>query len=105
MTAVVSNPLPTMLKRCSGALEVVWSFALLDEAQPRTPSRAKQEASARWRMRKRAEDMDTSDVELPSAADHSPGGHPKEANGAGDGSAFRLRDSASNRKHPILSLI
>src|SRR5678816_157780 len=66
MTAVVSNPLPTMLKRCSGPLEAVWSFALLEEAQPATRRTTEAHARARWRIRNRAKDMDTSDVGLPS---------------------------------------
>src|SRR6185295_19967809 len=64
MSALVWIPAPTMLKRCSGPLEVVWSFDFPVVAQ--ATARRRTEASARWRMRTRAETMDTSEGELPS---------------------------------------
>src|SRR4029453_1437889 len=107
MRALVSNPLPTMLKRCSGPL-VVCSLPELDVAQAMASRRAETETSARWRIRKQAEDMVTSDVELPSAGDHSPaaaecpggkvrGREPtgKEANGAGPAPPPRARGAAA----------
>src|SRR4029450_204342 len=112
MRALVSNPLPTMLKRCSGPL-VVCSLPELDVAQAMASKSAETETSARWRIRKQAEDMVTSDVELPSAGDPSPaaaecpggkvrGREPtgKEANGAGPARPSG-EDRPSHRQHPV----
>src|SRR4029434_3149681 len=98
MRALVSNPLPTMLKRCSGPL-VVCSLPELDVAQAMASKSAETETSARWRIRKQAEDMVTSDAGLPSAGDHSPR-DPKEANGAAPGRPSG-EDRPSHRQHLV----